>query len=130
MPQLKCCKVRAVIVDKLWVLLVICLCSSILIQGKDWLSRHEVLPGFLSQWVVLSDQILVRTSSISMPGLTGIRSDLGSRTLSTIKHCLESDAFTSKVSLGGGHGPPKARGNCPSQDSKLIHNFSPAPFVL
>lgn len=73
MPQLKRCKVRVVIVDKLWVLLDICLCSSILIQGKDWLSRHEVLPGFLSQWVVLSDQILVRTSSISMPGLTGIK---------------------------------------------------------
>lgn len=73
MPQLKRCEVRVVIVDKLWVLLVSCLCSSILIQGKDWLFRHEVLLGILSQWVVLSDQILVRTSSISMPGLTGIK---------------------------------------------------------
>ena len=73
MPQLKHCEVRVVIVGKRWVLLVFCLCLSILVQGKDWLSRHELLPGILSQWEVLSDQNLVRTSSISMPGLTGIK---------------------------------------------------------
>ena len=53
MPQLKHFEVRVVIGGKLWVL-VFCLCLSILVQGKDWLSRHELLPGILSQWEVLS----------------------------------------------------------------------------